>query len=266
MSRILRAKSSYDRRSWHWGRNWRNICVQKEVQRRKTSSKSPRRMVVRRSSKGYTWNRNFSCTSSSAWCANSSWLAFVLIFLFLRLILFSMKVASLGIIQQHIRPGTRIISDMWAAYNGIQNLPQNYGHGAVNHRYNFIDPNDPTIHTQNIENTWLHFKRMHMKKPMGCKTELFGTYLADFMWRRRFGHNQNGNNQPQLLLHNLWSQIRDLYPCEQWTYLQCTADKLSQTVLIRANFYPKRSSLGPQFYKQENVWFLHYLYFEKMLT
>lgn len=108
--------------------------------------------------------------------------------------------------------GTRILSDMWAAYNDIQNLPQNYGHGAINHRYHFVDPNDATVHTQNIENTWLHFKRMHMKKSMGCKTELFGTYLTNFMWRRRFGHNEHGHNQPNLLIFNLWSQIRNLYP------------------------------------------------------
>lgn len=67
----------------------------------------------------------------------------------------------LPLIQQYILPGTRVISDQWASYNQIQNLPQNYGHDAVNHRYHFIDPNDATIHTQNVENMWLHFKRLN---------------------------------------------------------------------------------------------------------
>lgn len=65
----------------------------------------------------------------------------------------------LPLIEQHIRPGTKILSDRWAAYNQIQALPGNFGHGAVNHRYNFLDPADPSIHTQNVENMWLHFKR-----------------------------------------------------------------------------------------------------------
>ncbi len=40
----------------------------------------------------------------------------------------------LPLIQQHILPGTTIMSDLWAAYGGIANLPQGYQHFGVNHQ------------------------------------------------------------------------------------------------------------------------------------
>jgi hypothetical protein len=40
----------------------------------------------------------------------------------------------LPIIKQYILPGTTIISDMWAAYNRIDQLPEMYEHYTVNHR------------------------------------------------------------------------------------------------------------------------------------
>ena len=56
----------------------------------------------------------------------------------------------LPLIQQWILPGTRIISDMWAAYGGIQQLQQQYNHDWINHQIHFADPNDRTIHTNGI--------------------------------------------------------------------------------------------------------------------
>ena len=51
------------------------------------------------------------------------------------------------IIERHILPGTTIISDCWVAYNALSNTP-NYTHETVNHRYNFVSPDNPTVHTQ----------------------------------------------------------------------------------------------------------------------
>ena len=41
----------------------------------------------------------------------------------------------LPIIQEYILPGTRIITDCWAAYNGLVGL--GYVHDSVNHSINF---------------------------------------------------------------------------------------------------------------------------------
>ena len=71
----------------------------------------------------------------------------------------------------------RIISDNWAAYNQIEGLSQGaYLHGTVNHTYNFVDPNDPTLHTNRVENMWMRAKRK-LRKQFGTSENLFGGYL-----------------------------------------------------------------------------------------
>ena len=44
----------------------------------------------------------------------------------------------LPIIQQYVRPGTTVCSDLWRAYNTVGNL--GYQHLTVNHAVNFVDP------------------------------------------------------------------------------------------------------------------------------
>jgi len=111
-------------------------------------------------------------------------------------------VTLLPIIQKHIRPGTTIMSDGWAAYGGIANMPELYEHYKVNHSENFVDPTTGA-HTQTIESTWSHFKSRH-KEEKGTKLELFASYIAQFVWRREF-------KGADALFH-LWSQIAWRYP------------------------------------------------------
>ena len=54
----------------------------------------------------------------------------------------------LPVIAQHVLPGTRIVTDGWRGYNQVA-AP----HDVVNHRLHFVDPNDPTLHTNTIEGT-----------------------------------------------------------------------------------------------------------------
>uniref|UniRef100_A0A914YER6 ISXO2-like transposase domain-containing protein n=1 Tax=Panagrolaimus superbus TaxID=310955 RepID=A0A914YER6_9BILA len=42
------------------------------------------------------------------------------------------------LIQRHIRPGSIICSDRWAAYANIGELPEEYEHRTVNHSENFV--------------------------------------------------------------------------------------------------------------------------------
>lgn len=63
------------------------------------------------------------------------------------------------LIREYILPGTHIISDMWASYSFLRNDP-NYIFSSINHSENFLDPSDSNIHTQSIESTWLHCKKL----------------------------------------------------------------------------------------------------------
>ena len=49
----------------------------------------------------------------------------------------------LSIIQQWIRPGSIVWSDIWAAYNLIPALAN--VHDTVNHRFHFVDPHTGVI-------------------------------------------------------------------------------------------------------------------------
>jgi len=53
--------------------------------------------------------------------------------------------------------GTPIHSDEWRAYMSLRNDP-NYMRLTVNHSVSFVTPTTG-LHAQNIENTWMRFKR-----------------------------------------------------------------------------------------------------------
>ena len=95
----------------------------------------------------------------------------------------------LPLIQEHVLPGTTIYSDCWAAYNGIQNLPERYVHCTVNHSQNFVDP-IMGIHTQNIEKYWLTMKEMR-NRHNGVQRSEVESYVAEAVWR----HNEGINNK-----------------------------------------------------------------------
>ena len=61
------------------------------------------------------------------------------------------KHTLLPIICAHILPQTRVMSDMWKAYDCLKD--EGYTHPSVNHSLNFVDP-ETCGHTQRNENTW----------------------------------------------------------------------------------------------------------------
>ena len=89
----------------------------------------------------------------------------------------------LPIIQATIRPGTTIMSDMWAAYGGIAAM--GFQHLTVNHTLNFVDP-QTGVHTQSVERSWKSAKERNKRHnethPM--------THIGQWMWRQRH-HNDN---------------------------------------------------------------------------
>ena len=110
------------------------------------------------------------------------------------------------IIKKHIRPGTRIISDEWAAYQTLSE--EGYTHDTICHKRNFVNPKDPSIHTQNIECQWRYAKKNYPDNSTSKK--LRDSYLQEFLYRRK--HGENVMNQ---ILHD----IQAIY---KWSHLNVT--------------------------------------------
>ncbi len=57
------------------------------------------------------------------------------------------------LIEEYILPGTRIISDGWASYTNIDQIAHGiYTHDVIIHEHHYVDPQNPDIHTNNVEN------------------------------------------------------------------------------------------------------------------
>ena len=59
------------------------------------------------------------------------------------------KETLVPLILKYIKPGSAIYSDAWGAYRGLGKI-NNYTHKVINHSKHFVDPEDRTIHMQNI--------------------------------------------------------------------------------------------------------------------
>ncbi|XP_064476269.1 uncharacterized protein LOC135390503 [Ornithodoros turicata] len=110
------------------------------------------------------------------------------------------RATLIPIIQRHVQRGTTIITDGWAAYARLPSLgeiPQlwrargrqpYYVHHVVNHRHNFVTPNNRQVHTQTIESTWRGLKRaLHTG---GVRRDYLNGYLAEQLWRRDLRRSQ----------------------------------------------------------------------------
>ena len=106
------------------------------------------------------------------------------------------------IITKWISKETRLLlSDEWRAYAKLKSL--GYNHMTIKHKDNFVDPNDPEVHTQNIENRWGVIKGF-MKKHGRVSRISFSTRLKEIIWRIK-----NKNNSQRKLLEILVKQIHD---------------------------------------------------------
>ncbi|XP_059203550.1 uncharacterized protein LOC131982981 [Centropristis striata] len=61
----------------------------------------------------------------------------------------------LPIIEKYVRPGSKVISDSWRAYNNLSH--NGYIHYQVNHHRHYVHP-DTGAHTQHIERAWRTYK------------------------------------------------------------------------------------------------------------
>ena len=92
----------------------------------------------------------------------------------------------LPLITKYIKAESVIISDKWRAYNKLAEL--GYVHKTINHSDNFVDPDDPTVHTQNIERLWRDVKEW-MKRP-GNRSVYFRQYLSRYLFIRKYPKDQ----------------------------------------------------------------------------
>ncbi|ETW92248.1 MAG: hypothetical protein ETSY1_44485 [Candidatus Entotheonella factor] len=110
----------------------------------------------------------------------------------------------LPIMQQHLRSGTTVHSDEWAAYNRVQQLTPVTQHAVVNHSLHFVDPTTG-VHTQNVESYWNRVKTK-FKRMKGVQKDMLDSYLDEFMWRERHGRTAS------TALASLYRDISLRYP------------------------------------------------------
>lgn len=84
-------------------------------------------------------------------------------------------------ITSNVRRGTTIITDEWAGYRRLDRV--GYIHRTVNHSENFVNPDDPSVHTQTIEGLWSILKGF-LKTKGPNRTPRLDAYLAEFLFRR----------------------------------------------------------------------------------
>lgn len=108
-----------------------------------------------------------------------------------------------GIILKHVKPNTTttIVSDGWAAYNKLEEL--GYKHEVVIHEKEFV--NNDGFHTNSIESIWSQVKAWFISMK-GVKSELYPSYLAEFMYR----YNYAGSSRGQCL-EKLFEDIAEIY-------------------------------------------------------
>jgi hypothetical protein len=87
------------------------------------------------------------------------------------------------IIQNHVLPGTIIVTDAWGGYANVNHINNGvYTHEVVVHAHNFVDPVHAEIHTETIEGLWMQVKRK-LRYQSGTSHGLFPSYLSAFQWR-----------------------------------------------------------------------------------
>ena len=91
------------------------------------------------------------------------------------------------IIKENVVPGSTVVTDGWAAYNGLSE--QGYTHYVVEHKTSFTcqcrdeqTGENVTIHTNRIEGAWKHAKD-YFRHMNGTKVTQFEGHLCEIMWR-----------------------------------------------------------------------------------
>jgi hypothetical protein len=83
----------------------------------------------------------------------------------------------LPILRDNVDFGSHIMSDRWAAYEGVKDIDGGvYSHSVVIHEDNFVDPDNEEVHTQNIESAWNDLKKK-LKRQRGTSDALHSVHI-----------------------------------------------------------------------------------------
>lgn len=104
-----------------------------------------------------------------------------------------------AVAQKYIKPGSTIITDEYKSYKILGKT--GFVHKAVNHSENFVDPNDPEIHTQTAENIW------SITKPAAVAQhrKISPQHLQELLYENDFRFNERKN--PNFILTVLEKMI-----------------------------------------------------------
>jgi transposase-like protein len=98
----------------------------------------------------------------------------------------------LQVIQDHVLPGSIVITDQWRAYDTALRQIAGIEHRTVNHSLHFVNPNDPDSHTQGIEGFWSISKK-YVRSIQGLKQDEHYDYLLQFIWTYNIPKRQHLN-------------------------------------------------------------------------
>jgi len=89
---------------------------------------------------------------------------------------FGMAATLEWIIQDHVHPGTVVVTDAWAGYANVNNLNNGvYQHEVLVHAQEFVHSIHHEIHNENTEWLWMHAKRK-LRYQCGTSRSLFGCF------------------------------------------------------------------------------------------
>jgi hypothetical protein len=88
-----------------------------------------------------------------------------------------------NIMRRRVNMSCRLITDDWGGYKHLRDL--GFNHFVIRHCDYFVDPQNPEIHTQNIENYWRCLRRFLAKKGTYTRRHI-QAYLDEYIFRKRF--------------------------------------------------------------------------------
>lgn len=99
-----------------------------------------------------------------------------------------------NVLKSFVHDNTIIMTDGWRAYKkALKDMNDTFEHHSVNHSLNFVDPQDRTVHTQNVEGLFSRTKGF-LKSKRGASLEQRSYYIAQFIWTYKIEKSKRLSN------------------------------------------------------------------------